>query len=100
MAFEGNENDFYELWRSVFVLQIDVICAWERAFGGYKDGFWAYLFQVINVLDDVIGIYKQYVVETQKKSLWMMNIVPLINKQYVVETPKKSLWMMNIVFLN
>ena len=34
MAFEGNENDFCELWRSVFVLQIDVICAWERAFGG------------------------------------------------------------------
>ena len=44
MAFEGNENDFCELWRSVFVLQIDVICAWERAFGGYKDGFRAYLF--------------------------------------------------------
>ena len=34
MAFEGNENDFCELWRSVFVLQIDVICAWERALGG------------------------------------------------------------------
>ena len=52
------------------------------------------------MLDDVIGIYKQYVVEMQKKSLWMMNIVPLINKQYVVEKQKKGFWMMNNVFLN
>ena len=71
-----------------------------ESFWCLKEWFWAYLFRVINVLYDVIGIYKQYVVETQKKSLWMMNIVPLINKQYVVETQKKGSWMMNIVFLN
>ena len=51
------------------------------------------------MLYGVIGIYKQYVVETQKKGFWMMNIVPLINKQYVVETQKKDSWMMNIVSL-